>query len=458
MSVRDSLAVLWDRSFLTKLWAIAIPVAVQNLINFGVTAADTIMVGRLGEVQLSAVWASNQLTFLYMVTAFGVAGGCGVLAAQYWGAGNRQRVQEIMGFMFRLTTIVTLLFATLAFFFPAQVLGFITYDADVIAEGVPYLRIMSVGYLFFGFTTAGLAVLRSTGTVKIAVVASSVTLVISVVLNYGLIFGNFGLPELGVPGAAIATSTARVVEFTLLCIYLFRVEKRIAFRPIQLLRWRVGVARPFFSHSSPVLVSELGWAMANFMVGVIIGQMGREFMAANTIATLLIQFVGVAILGLASAAATMVGNSIGAGERDRAIQYANGMLALSFFAGIAGFLAVQALRLPLIGLYEYEFSEAALEYARQITHVLSVITIFHAVAIVAILGTLRGGGDTKFAMVTDIIFAWLIAIPLGAIAGLWLQWPVVLVYLVLRSEDLFKAVVVLWRIPSGKWLKDVRER
>jgi len=280
--------------------------------------------------------------------------------------------------------------------------------------------------------------------------------VISVVLNYALIFGNFGLPALGVPGAAIATSVARVVEFVILCVYLFRMERRVAFRPLHLLQWRVGVARPFFTHSSPVMVSELGWAMANFMVGVIIGQMGREFMSANTIATLLIQFVGVAVLGLASAAATMVGNSIGAGEREQAARYANGMLALSFFAGIAGFLAIQILRLPLIS--QIELYDTAREYARQITHVLSVITIFHAVAIVAVLGTLRGGGDTKFAMVADIIFAWLIAIPLGAVAGLWLGWPVVIVYLILRSEDLFKAIVVVWRIPRGKWLKDVRER
>ena len=447
--------MLRERAFLAKLWAIAVPVALQNLINFGVTAADTIMVGQLGEVQLSAVSMSNQLTFLYMVTALGVAAGCGVLAAQYWGAGDRQKVREIIAFMYRIIAVVSLFFASLAFFFPQYVLGFITTEQEVIAAGAGYLRIMAVGYLFFGLTTAGLGVLRSTGTVRIAVVVSSVSLVISVVLNYGLIFGNFGLPALGVPGAAIATSVARMVEFLILGVYLFKMERNVAFRPWHLLERGKGVTRSFLLHSSPVLVNEVAWAMANFMVGVVIGRMGVEFMAANSVAMLLVQFVGIAVLGLASASATIVGNSVGAGEMEQAKRYANGMLAISFLAGVAGFVAVQVIRLPLIHLLD--ISEAARLYARQITHVVAANTIFHTVALVAILGTLRGGGDTKFAMLVDVIFVWLIAIPLGAIAGLWLEWPVFLVYIILRSEDLFKFGVVLWRVPGGKWLKDVRE-
>ena len=447
--------MLRDGGFLRKLRAIAIPVALQNLINFGVAAADTIMVGQLGEVHLTAVAQANQFTFLYMVASFGVAGGCGVLAAQYWGADNREKVREIFAFLYRIMAGVTILFAGLAFFFPESVMRLLIYDKSVIIEGAQYLQIMAVGYLFFGFTTAGLALLRSTGTVKIAVVISSVSLVISVVLNYGLIFGNFGLPALGVRGAAIATSIARVVEFVILGVYLLRIEKTVAFRPRYFFRRSAGLGRRFMRYSSPVLVNEMGWALANLLVVVIIGQMAREFAAANVIAMLLVQFVGVAVIGVASASATMVGNSIGAGRRDEAARYANGMLLLSFLIGVAGFLAIQAIRLPLIGLYD--LSESAQYYARQITHVVSVNTIFHAVAHVAVLGTLRGGGDTKFTMLVDVIFIWLIAIPLGAIAGLWLGLPVFVVYIILRSEDFFKALAVLWRIPRGHWLKDVRD-
>lgn len=447
-----SLGILGDKRFLTKLYMIAVPVAFQNLINFGISAADTIMVGQLGEVQLSAVAVSNQISFLYMVTAFGVAGGCGVLAAQYWGAGNKEKVRQIFSFMYRIMAVISLLFAGSAFFVPEHVLGFIITDAEVIAEGVRYLRIMGIGYLFFGFTTATVGALRSTGIVKIAVIISFNSLIISIVLNYGLIFGNFGLPALGVAGAAIATSIARVVEIIVLGVYLFRIDRRIGFRVRDLFRKGEGIAQSFLRHSAPVLVNETGWATANFMLGVIVGRMGREFVAANSIATLLNQFVGVVFIGISSAAATMIGNTIGAGDKPLAKRYANGLLLVSFLVGVCGFLLIQAVRIPLINVYD--ISDTARMYARQITNVLSVHAILNSIVIVSILGILRGAGDTRFAAIVDIISVWLV-VPLGAIAGLYLGLPVLVVFIIFRSEDLYKISLIAWRFKRCQWIRDV---
>jgi len=434
---------------------IAVPVAVQNLINFGVSAADTIMVGQLGEAQFSAVVAANQITFVYMVTAFGVAGGCSVLAAQYWGAGDKGKVQDVFAFMHRIMAVATALFVGTALFFPEAVLGFIIDEPEVIAEGVRYLRVMSVGYLFFGFTTSSLAMLRSAGVVKIAVVLSLCSLAISIVFNYLLIFGHFGFPALGVVGAAVATSMARGIEFVILLIYLFRFERGLGFRPWHFLRKCPGIGRRFLQHSAPVLVNELVWVSANFMLVVIIGRMGQAFFAANGIATVLGQLVGVLIFGVSSAAAAIIGNTIGMGDIARAKRYANGMLLVSVFVGLFGFAAVQAIRLPLIHLYD--ISDAARVYARQITHVLSVNVILHSVALVSLLGILRGGGDTKFAALADALTIWLIALPLGALAGFYWGFPIWIVYLILRSEDVFKVALVLWRIPSGKWIRNVTQ-
>jgi len=432
---------------------LAVPIALKNLINVSVSAADTIMVGQLGEVQFSAVVAANQITFTYMVIAFGVAAGCGVLAAQYWGAGDREKVQDIFAFMHRIMAVVTLLFVTMALFFPQFVLGFIIDEPAVIAEGVRYLRIMGIAYLFFGFTTASLAMLRSAGVVKIAVILSLCSLMISVLLNFVLIFGHFGFPALGARGAAIATSTARVVEFVILLVYLFRVEKRVAFRPQHFLRKSRGIGRSFLKHSAPVLVNELVWVAANFMLMVIVGRMGQEFFAANGIAALLVQLVGVFSFGVSSAAATIIGNTIGMGEPEKAKRYANGLLLVSFLAGLLAFAVVQLVRLPLIQVYD--ISEEARIYARQITHIVSINVLLQSVALVSLLGILRGGGDTKFSAVVDAVTIWVIALPLGALAGFRWGLPLWLVYAILRSEDLFKAILVLWRVPSGKWLRDV---
>ena len=446
-------ALFQDKNFTGKLTAIAVPIAVQNLINTGINALDTIMLGRIGEVQLSASSVSNQLSFMFMVLSMGVSAGCGVLTAQYWGAGDVKRVREIMSFMYRVVAVLTLIFSAIAIIFPQVVLGIITTDAEVIAEGIIYLRIMGIGYIFSGVTNASIGILRTTGTVKISVVVYASSLVINFIFNSILIFGLFGFPALGIAGAAIATVIARFCEVIIMAIYLFKFENKVRFRPSDLFYTAEGVAGQLVTHASPVLFNEMLWTAANFLIGVIIGRMGREFVAANSISGLMIQFAGIAVFGISNAAGAIVGNTIGSGDYKKAREYANGLIAVSVVVGIAACVAINIVRLPIIDFYK--ISETARGYARQLTAVVSVLVIFQSIALVSMMGTLRGGGDTRFVMFMDVVFAWAIAIPLGALAGLVLHWPVWIVYAILKSEDFFKTIIVLWRVPGGKWLRDV---
>jgi len=272
-------------------------------------------------------------------------------------------------------------------------------------------------------------------------------------LNYVLIFGNFGFPEMGIAGAATATVIARFVEFTILAVYLFKYEKNLAIRLHNLKKRGKGVAKSFMKHAMPVVMSETFWAMGFFTLNIVIGRIGREFVAANAIGSLFIQFSGMIIFSVANATAVVVGNTIGEGRYDRAKRIANGMLIISFIIGIICFAIIQAIRVPFINIYE--LSDAARSYAFQLTNVISVNIIFISVSLVSLFGTLRGGGDAKFVMVADIAFMWLIGIPLGAIAGLILGWPVWVVFIILRSDEFFKTIVVLWRVPSGRWLRDL---
>ena len=430
---------------------IALPVSLQNLINFGVSAADVLMVGQLGEAELSAVSMSTQFTMVYMVVTFGISSGCGVLAAQYWGAGNKEAVRNVFGFMYRIMAVISISFAVAAFFFSEYILSFMIGDPEVIAKGVEYLSIVSVGYLFFGFAASTTGLLRSTSTVKIAVWTSLSSLIVCLILNYGLIFGNLGLPALGVAGAAISTSVAWFVFLTMIWVYLFKIEKNIGFTFKYVLRKSIEIRKLFLSHSTPVLINEIGWAIANFLLAVIVGRMGREMVAANSIGLLVLHFVGIIIFGASAASATIVGNSIGAKKVEQAQRYAMGMLFVSFFIGIVGFVLIQIIRVPLVNLYE--ISPQARQYALDITNVASFIAVFKAVAMVSLMGTLRGGGDTKYVLVMDIVFVWLIAVPLGAFLGLYMHMPAHIVYLAIRSEDFFKVIAVLWRVPRGKWIK-----
>jgi len=443
-----------DKEFVKKLLTIALPIAITSLINFGVKAVDTLMLGIVGEIQLSAAALANQLSLMFLIFSSGVGAGCGVLAAQYWGAGEKKRVREIFAFMLRVMVGLNLLFAGVAFFVPHTVLGIMTTDAEVIAYGAVYLRIMSAGYLVSGLTNASAVLLRSVGIVKMPMVVYSASLAVSASLGFALIFGRFGFPELGIRGAAIATATARFIEIIIMSIYILRMDDVLGFR-VRDLFVRVGrVARGFTKFGIPVVLNEALWAVAFFVLHIIIGRMGREFVAANAIGGLIMQFNGMFVFSVASAMSVIIGNTIGEGRYERAQKIANGMLVVSFLIGILCGVVVQIIRVPFINFYN--LSDIAHMYAMQITNIISINIIFMATALISLMGTLRGGGDGKFVMIVDVVFLLFIALPLGAYTGLVLGWPVWIVFIILRSEDFFKAIVVVWRVTRGKWIRDVR--
>lgn len=442
-----------DKEFVKKTLTIALPIAATSLINFGVKAVDTLMLGIIGEVPLSAAALANQLSLMFLIFASGVGAGCGVLASQYWGAGDKQRVREIFAFMLRLMVGLNIVFASIAFFAPHIVLGIMTTDADVIAYGTMYLRIMSAGYLVSGLTTASTVVIRSVGIVKMPMIVYSASLVVSASLGFILIFGHLGFPALGIRGAAIATTTARFVEVIIISICILKFDQTLGFRAKDLFGRFSQIAKGFVRFGVPVVLNEALWAVAFFVLHIVIGRMGREFVAANAIGGLIMQFNGMFVFSMASAMAVIIGNTIGEGRYERAQKIANGALWLSFIIGLLCAVIVQIIRVPFVNFYN--LSDVAHMYAMQITNIISVNVIFVSVALISLMGTLRGGGDGKFVMIVDVIFMIFIAIPLGAYTGLVLGWPVWIVFIILRSEDFFKTMVVLWRVPRGKWIRDV---
>jgi len=454
-SLKNLSVILQDDDFRQRLKSLAIPVALQNLINFAVSAADTVMLSHVSETSFAGAAAANQFSFVYMVITFGLASGCAVLSAQYWGGGDKGKVRDIFAFMYRLVLALTLIFAGVSLLFPHRILSILTDEQAVIDAGAAYLRVMGIGYLFWGFTNATVGMLRSTGTVNVAIVAFGASLVVSVSLNFVLIFGHLGFPALGVQGAAIGTTIARAVEFTIFAVYLLRMEKKIGLRLNHLLGRPKGIGRRYMRHGFPVLINEIFWVSSHFVLGMIIGRMGQAFLAANAIGGLLNQLVGIMIFGFSSASGVIIGNTIGRGEYDNAKQYAKSMMVLSVLLGLIAFLVVQGMRLPLIHLHNP--TPETREIALQLTHAVSIIVFFMAITHVSMMGTLRGGGDTTFVMIIDAIFPWLIAIPLGYFAALQWSLSVFVVFLILRSEDIFKALVIIWRIPSGRWLKDVTD-
>jgi putative MATE family efflux protein len=292
--------------------------------------------------------------------------------------------------------------------------------------------------------------------VKIALIVASCSLAVSASLNWVLIFGNLGAPALGVEGAAISTCIARTLEIVIILAYTFTYDKKIRYRFKMLFAGKLGMARKFVETGVPVILNELAWGSGMAVIAVVIGRMGREFTAANAICMVLSQLVTIAMFGVANAAAVVIGNTVGAGEYQKAKDYSRTILTISFLLGLVGCVAVQLLKNPMIGVYN--ISPLARSYAEQVVNVYSVIVIFVALAATLMVGVLRGGGDTRFVLLVEIIFLWCISIPSGAVAGLVLGLPVWLVYFILKLDEILKVITALIRVARGNWINDITLR
>lgn len=443
-----------DRNFYKTLLVIAVPIALQNLVTVLVSMMDTLMIGQLGETQLSASSIANQLWFMLMVCCFGVAGGANVLIAQYWGKGDLEVIRRVEAITFKVCFGVSLLFVAVSQLLPSQFMGLFTTDGAVIAQGAAYLRIVGWSYPLYAVANTAIMMLRSVGTVNISVVVYLISLIVNTSINYVLIFGNFGAPRMEIRGAAIGTAVARCFEIAVTGGYLLFREKKIRFSLRNLLGSNRDLYKKYIAQSVPVIGNEAMWGIGASMVAVVIGRMGTNFVAANSIYTVLNQFVSVMIFGVGNAALTIVGNTIGTGDYELAKQRSLTLYALG--AGVGIFAAGLTLGLGpvLLGFYD-KLSPETVTIMRQITYVGAVIVFFQALAVVGMVGVLRAGGDARFVFVCEAAFLWGVAVPLGFLTGLVFGWPAPLVFLFLKSDEILKTVVSTVRLLRFKWLRDI---
>lgn len=442
-----------DKQFYKLLLSIALPIAMQNLITFAVSMVDTLMLGTLGEVELSAASISNNLFFVFMILNFGLAGGSNILISQYWGKNDVKAIHKVLAIMYKVCVALSIVFTAIALFAPRLFISIFTPDMAVVDAGEKYLRIVGLGYFFYAITNCSIMMLRSVKTVKISMVVYSISLLVNAFFNWILIFGNLGAPRLGIEGAAIATVLARFVEFAIVMCFMAFFEKKIKFRLSYFKIKDDLMKKDYIKTCTPVVFNEFLWAMGSSMVAVIVGRLGTEVVAANSISNVVNQFVTVFIFGLSSAAAVMIGNSIGEGNYKKTKEYAATIAicvaCLAVFAGLLTF----TLR-PFIVQF-YNVSDLTKSIAMDIMAVNSVIVFFQAMANTTNIGILRGGGDVKFVLVNDVIFMWLVAIPLGFIAAFVWSWPVIAVFCVIRVDEILKVICSTRRIISWKWITNV---
>ncbi len=438
--------------FYSKIFKLVIPIIVQNLLNAAVNSADVVMLNYVGQSSISAVsLASNYASVLFMVY-YGLGTGASLLSAQYWGKRDVQAIQAIEGIALRFSITISLVFSLFALFMPGQMMKLFTDDAELIAIGAGYLRIMSVAYLCWGIIEIYLAILRSINRVTTAMILNVTAFSLNIILNAVFIFGLFGAPKLGAVGVAIATAASRAIELVG-CILVSVFNKDVKLNPAYLFVRNPILLKDFVRLSLPALGNDVSWGVAFSMYSVILGHLGNDAVAANSLVTVVRNFGTVFCFGTASAGGILLGNVMGEGNMERAKAYASGLIKLTVIAGAVGGVLILAAT-PFV-LHFASLSDTAMHYLKIMLLINSYYVMGSAVNTTMIAGIFRAGGDTRFGLICDSIDMWCYAVPLGFFAAFVLKLPVMAVYFLLCTDEFVKWPWVIKHYRSMKWLKNI---
>ena len=456
MSVVKRFVQIWqDMSFIKKLCSIAIPIAVQQLLNTVLNFVDTLMIGQLGESTIAAVGLANKVFFVFSIIVFGVVSGTGILAAQYWGKEDVHNIRRAQGIALTIALSVSTVFLVVCGFAPGFVMSIFTNSPAAIDIGAQYLRIVVLSYPLTAITLVYVSSLRSVNQVKVPVVVSIVAILVNVVLNYVLIFGHYGFPKMGVAGAALATTIARAVECAVMLFIVYKFGSPVAGSIKEMMSFDKPFAKLFFKTASPVIFNEMTWGIGITMYSLAYGRMGDAAMAAITVTQSIEQLAQVVFMGLASACAVILGNELGAGKLKEAKKHAFDIHVIQLMFSVLVAVSFYFLRMPIISLFA--LSGPVVEYTGVCMTVFCLFMPFKNFNLINVVGVLRSGGDSTFALWMDISGVWLIGVPLAFLGGLVWGLPIYFVYALVLIEEVYKVFVGGFRYGQGKWCRNLVE-
>ena len=413
---------------------------------------DTIMVGQLGDTAIAASSQANQFYSLFQIFCMGLSAAGLVLTAQYFGAKDLHTVRRVFDLLLQLVIVLGAIFGVLTFLFPEQIMAiYVPKEPDVIALGAQYLRITAFIFIPHGIALVMANVARSVGNAKLGLYVAILSFAVNIGANYIFIFGKLGFPAMGVMGAALGTLVARIVELIVCAVYLLKVEKVLKYRPTKILKLpKPALFKEFKRLGLPAVISDALLGFAGTAISMIIGRMSKEVMGAWAIVMVVDRMCTVAIQGATSASGVVVGQTVGEGDFDRAQHEGWTFFFLSLGLGVIAGCLVLLVGEASIGLYN--ITPATHDVAVVMMEASALVVCFQAIQSTLSKGVLRGGGDTKFLMVADVLFQWCASIPLGILVGLVWNMSPFWVLIALRIDYFIKSVWLIFRLKSGKWI------
>lgn len=446
-----------DKNFYRRLLTIAVPVILQSLITTGVNLVDNIMLGQLTETALGGSTQANQFIMLFTFSIMGISMGASVLSSRFWGAQDLSALKKVITIALRFGLVLALAFTAADVLLPRQIMG-LYFRPEAVGEieaGVVYLQWSVVSFVLMAISFVLTNILRSMSYSTVPLIASACAFGVNVGANYVLIFGKLGFPAMGVAGAALGTAIARLVETGVILTFFLRNQK-LRYRLRDLLRPCGDLVMEFLRISVPVMLSDCLLGLGDNVLAIIMGQIGSGFVSANSITVLVQRVSTIFISGLSFSGCFLTGQMLGEGRTEDARRQGWTYLILGAAVGLAAAGIIQAISGAVIDVYKITDETKAI--AHQLMDALCVVVVFRSTNSILTKGVLRGGGDTRFLLLADMSTMWLIAVPLGALAGLVLHLPTFYTYLFLHFDQIIKAVWCVFRLRSGKWIHKIDAR
>ncbi len=443
-----------DPGFRSQMYKLLIPLVIQNLLNAAVSSSDVVMLNYVSQSSISAVSLAANYAQVLGSVFYGLGTGATLLCAQYYGKKDFRAIQAVQGIALRFSMAISAVFALAAFTVPQVLMRLFTNDAELISIGAGYLRIMGITYLCWGIIEVYMSVLRSIGRVTICLALNIMTFFLNIALNAVFIFGLLGAPKLGAVGVAIATAASRVVELVGSFV-VSAFSKDVKLKLSEVLRRNKVLTGDFVRLALPALGNDVSWGVAFSMYSVILGHLGNDAVAANSIVVVIRNLTTTFCFAVAGAGGILLGNVMGTGDLDKAKKYASEVMKMTVFSGAVGGVVLIA-AIPLVLRFaSASLSDTAMGYLRVMLWINSYYIMGAAVNTSLIAGVFRAGGDTRFGLICDSIDMWCYAVPLGFLAAFVLKLPVLWVYFLLCTDEFVKWPWVLRHYRSGAWAKNI---
>ena len=444
-----------DRSFYRRYFSMLGFIALQNLLIFALNLMDNVMLGAYAEAAMSGASLANQIQFLLSMIIGGIGDGVSVLCAQYWGQKQTTPIKRLIAVALRVGLCFALFFTAVSVFIPSHVLGLFSSDAEIIAQGSEYMRMLGISFIFF--TTSGilLRVHQSVENVTLGYKVTTTSLLMNIGLNYVFIFGKLGFPEMGAVGAALATLISRISECLIILYYTVKRDQKLKARLSDFIQIDKLIQKDFFTVALPVILSGTSWGVAMCLQTAILGHLGASAVGANAIATTLFQVITVVCYASATAASVMTGTAVGKGDLTHIKPFTRTFQAIFLAIGLFSFLCLQGFRIPILSLYEKTISPDTYRLAYDFIGVLSITVVGTAYQASCLTGIVRGGGNTKFVLFNDLIFMWGLILPASVLCAFVFNLSPMVVFICLKSDQILKCAVAAVHVNSYRWIKKV---